>query len=325
MSNGSSSEELIKRLGLNQPFREIDVTDNVMREIRRGYRGERRTKRQRFNRWFIAPAAAFFLLLASFTAYAAAAGHIQLFNSKGKVVVKTVDIETETKLPGKLTERLSQYSDQVQSTLAPGELAAYYIKDDYINYKNGYDTINPIKFEYIPVEYRSYDEFMGEQHRKSAPVLELPDDLPAGVSFAKGTVFPIGFYPNGFDDREKYNAIKERLINRAGTEPGKLFIEQVDWSYANSSIIYLSDGVSDTDISIHASRGTRISLPVDENSLSETVQLEHNEAVYIEDEEHGDQISWYDEDKQTAYTIMTSRHGLLSKNEFIRMAQSMAR
>lgn len=263
------------------------------------------------------------VLLVSFTAYAAT-GHIQIFNSKGEIVLETAH-PSSSGLPAKLSNLLEEYRTRVKSTLKPGELAAYYIKDDYINKDNGYDTVNPIKFEYQPIDYLSYKDFQKELVRTSAPILEVPGNLPKRVKFAYGQVFPFGPAPSGENDRVKYVELEQRLMDEANSSKSgdKLFVEKLDWSKAFNSIVYLSDGKSDTAVSIMAAYGQGASLTKSLDASSEKVQLKHVEAIYLHDEADGDRISWYDSKQNIVYTIMVNVKGLMTKKDLKAMAESM--
>lgn len=261
------------------------------------------------------------VLLASFTAYAAS-GHIQILNNKGKVVLKTID--PPTTLPAKLSRLLEAYRLRVMSMLQQGELAAYYVKDDYINEGNGYDTLNPIKFEYRPADYTSYEAFQKEQARTSAPPIMKPEYLPEGVTFAYGQVFPLGREPHG-EGRAEYDALKQRLIRQAqsSTSGEKLFVEKLDWSKASNSVVYLSDGKNSTAITITAGYGIKASLTKSPDASPEKVQLKHIEGIYLHHEASGDTVTWYDPNRSIVYSIMVNVKGLLNKNELIQMAEGL--
>jgi hypothetical protein len=315
-------EELRQHSVPDDHFRDVEFVSRVRQHIEDEQHKSRSGFRS-FKRKTVLSIMISSVLLVSFTAYAAT-GHIQIFNSKGEIVLKTTDPSSSV-LPAKLSNLLEEYRTRVKSMLKPGELAAYYIKDDYINKDNGYDTANPIKFEYQPIAYRSYDDFQKERVRTSAPILQVPGYLPKGVKFAYGQVFPYGPAPSGENDRVKYVELEQRLMNEANTSSSgeKLFVEKLKWSKAFNSIVYLSDGKSDTAVSIMAAYGQGASLTKSLDASSEKIQLKHVEAIYLQDEAVGDRISWYDSKQNVIYTIMVNVKGLMTKNDLQAMAESM--
>ncbi|SMF84261.1 hypothetical protein SAMN05661091_2572 [Paenibacillus uliginis N3/975] len=314
-----SNEELKKHSVSDDHFRNIDITSKLWHDINM-MQDKKRSGLRSFKRKTVMSIAVSCIFLASFTAYAAT-GHIQIFNSKGKVVVKTVDPSTTT-LPAKLSNSLEEYRQRVLTVLKPGELAAYYIKDDYINKLNGYDTANPIKFGYLPIEYRSYEAFLTEQVRTSAPLLKKPGYLPKGISFSYGQVFPLG--PQRYE-REKYDKLEKNLMVKANSSKNeeKLFIEKLDWSKANNTFLYLANGKNSGAVIIQAGYALRLSLTQTPNASSEKIQLKHMEAIYINNKTGGDEIAWYDSKQSIAYSIWVNEEDLLSKKELQKMAESM--
>ncbi|OME91947.1 MULTISPECIES: hypothetical protein [Paenibacillus] len=315
-------EELRQHSVPDSHFRDVEFVSRVRQHIEDEQHKSRSGFRS-FKRKTVLSIMISSVLLVSFTAYAAT-GHIQIFNSKGEIVLKTAH-PSSSGLPAKLSNLLEEYRTRVKSMLKPGELAAYYIKDDYINKDNGYDTVNPIKFEYQPIDYLSYENFQKELVRTSAPILEVPGNLPKGVKFAYGQVFPFGPAPSGEKDRVKYVELEQRLMNEANSSKSgdKLFVEKLDWSKAFNSIVYLSDGKSSTAVSIMAAYGQGASLTKSLDASSEKVQLKHVEAIYLHDEADGDSISWYDSKQNIVYTIMVNVKGLMTKNDLQAMAESM--
>ncbi|MGG4342245.1 hypothetical protein [Paenibacillus lautus] len=315
-------EELRQHSVPDSHFRDVEFVSRV-RQHMEDEQHKRRSGLRSFKRKTVMSIIISSVLLVSFTAYAAT-GHIQIFNSKGEIVLKTAD-PSSSGLPAKLSNLLEEYRTRVKSTLKPGELAAYYIKDDYINKDNGYDTANPIKFEYQPIDYLSYKDFQKELVRTSAPTLEMPGYLPKGVKFAYGQVFPFGPARFGEKDRVEYDELKQRLMNQAESSNSgeKLFVEKLDWSKAFNSFVYLSDGKSSTAVSIMAGYGQSASLTKSLKASSEKIQLKHVEAIYLQDESDGDRISWYDSKQNIVYTIMVNVNGQMTKNDLKAMAESM--
>ncbi|WP_339293310.1 hypothetical protein MKY48_14695 [Paenibacillus sp. FSL W8-0187] len=315
-------EELRQHSVPDSHFRDVEFVSRVRQHIEDEQHKSRSGFRS-FKRKTVMSIMISSVLLVSFTAYAAT-GHIQIFNSKGEIVLKTAD-PSSSGLPAKLSNLLEEYRTRVRSMLKPGELAAYYIKDDYINKDNGYDTVNPIKFEYHPNDYRTYEDFQKELVRTSAPNLEMPGYLPKGVKFAYGQVFPFGPAPSGEKDRVKYVELEQRLMNEANPSKSgdKLFVEKLDWSKAFNSIVYLSDGKSDTAVSIMAAYGQGASLTKSLDASSEKIQLKHVEAIYLQNEADGDRISWYDSKQNIVYTIIVNVKSLMTKKDLKAMAESM--
>lgn len=313
------NEELIKCHASEYPYRTIDVTSRVMIKIE-SLQKKRRVRNRALTRMASTSVAALCIILASLTAYAAT-GQIKIFYGKGDVIVKTT--ESSSGLPAKLIELLDEYDNRVAADLEPGELAAYYIDNDYINFENGYDTVNPIKSKYMPIDYRSYDDFLKEQLRTSAPVLKSPSYLPQGVSFMHGQVFP---YFGA--DRTEFEGIKARLMDRAFASPNeeKLYIEKVEWTKASTTVAYYSYETEDVDFSIQAAYGLGLSLSEPKNGSSEKIMLEDIEAIYMQDEDMefgGITLGWYDEKQQTFYIIRTNADSVIEKQTIVKIAESM--
>jgi hypothetical protein len=183
--------------------------------------------------------------------------------------------------------------------------------------------LNPIKYEYLPIEYVSYESFLTEQDRTSAPLLKEPRYLPKGVSFSYGQVFPQE--PSRGDVPSEYDKLLQKLTSRANfsNDREKLFTEKLDWSKASSTTLYLSDGKNSTAITINAIYGLSMSLTQPPNASSEKIQLKHTEAIYLNDKAGKDIIAWYDSKRSIAYTIFVNEEGLMSKKELEKMAASM--
>ncbi|MDQ0111993.1 DUF4367 domain-containing protein [Paenibacillus harenae] len=314
------NEELIKCHAPEYPYRTIDVTSRVMIEIE-SLQKKKRVRNRALTRMASISVAALCIILASITAYAAT-GHLKIFYGKGDVIAKTTE-SSSTVLPAKLIELLNEYDNRVAAELEPGELAAYYIDNDYINFENGYDTVNPIKSKYTPIDYRSYDDFLKEQLRTSAPVLKSPSYLPQGVSFLHGQVFP-----SFGADRVEFEKIKTRLMDRAFASPNeeKLYIEKVEWTKASTTVAYYSYESQVVDFSIQAVYGRGLSLSEPKNGSSEKILLEDIEAIYMQDEDKefgGMTLGWYDERQKTFYIIRTNEDSVIEKQTIVKMAESM--
>lgn len=212
----------------------------------------------------------------------------------------------------------------MQSELKPGELAAYYIHDEYINTTNGYDTVNPIKYEYRPLDYTTYESFEAELKRTHAPQLALPERLPDGWSFSYGQLSPRGLFRVG-DEKIQYDSLKQRLTDLAIQEQDgeTLFIEKLKWTHATSATLYLTDGTNKHALSLQATYGSNISLPHQANGTSEKIMLNHLEAIYQRSESGEMRIAWYDSKQGIAYNLSLNEHGALSKKQLQQMAASM--
>lgn len=311
-----TDEELKSHSVSDNHFRAIDLRNRVSQGI--GRRKEDRIARVRLvKRKTLISLAATCILLISFTAYAAT-GHLQIFNSQGKVVLHTEEPNPYS-YPDKLIRELELYRQQVLSQLEPGELAAYYIKDDDVNTLNGYDTVNPVKFEKAPEYYRSYSQFLAEQTRTTAPPVKLPRELPKKLTFAYGQVDPA--VPIG----EEREPLKQRLIERANadTSSEKLFVEKLSWTKAWNTLMYLSDGKSDTAVTIMGGYGLSASIPKEADDVAEIIMLNQQEAIYQKNTSGEEKLTWYDNKQGIVYTIMVNKSGLLSKQELIKMGESM--
>lgn len=311
-----ADEELKQHSVSDNHFRTIDLRSRVREAIGNPELARTdRTRPVRRKTWI--SLAATCILLLSFTAYAAT-GHLQIFNAKGKVVLHTVDPNLSS-YPDKLIRELEIYRQQVLSQLKPGELAAYYIKDEYINTLNGYDTVNPVKFEKAPVYYHSYIKFLKEQIRTTAPPVKLPRELPKRLSFAYGQIDPV--VPSG----EQREPLKQRLIDRANAETSseKLFVEKLSWSKASYTVMYLSDSTSDTAVIIMGGYGMSASITKGASDVAEKIKLKQQEGIYQKAVNGEEKLIWYDTKQGVVYTIIVNKPGLMSKQELITMGESM--
>lgn len=312
------NENLRKHAAQEHSFRSIEITESLMERIRNQESKRPMSGFKPLRRTALLTALISLILLASVTVYAANE-YLQIRNKSGQVVLETYYYPDYTN--AEMQNLLGTYRNRVLDSIQPGEEAAYYVDDDALN---NYDSLNKLKFEYKPVQYKDYKEFIKERDRISAPKLNQPDYIPKGFTFLYGQIDPrVPMHGDG--DNSEYSKLMELLVNRANksTSQDKLFIEPIEVKQAIGAVLYYSSGEGKIDFSIQATYGTKLSLLQDEDIKSEKVMIKGQEAIYQKRTDNEDLIAWYDNSSSVAYVINDNSDGELTRKDFIRMAESM--
>lgn len=323
MANTTSVDEneKLKAYALKEEeLHKIEVTDKVMERIYKMESSRAKVNTRPVKRTMLLTS--LMVVLASLTAFAAAEW-VQIRNSAGQIILTTEEAGTDS--VSDINETMDAYMAQAQASLAPGEMAAYYVKDEALN---SYDPINRLRIIFKTTMHASYQNYLAEIERTSAPKLMQPDVLPEGFQYASGEVVPLAPrpLPPGEDDNNEYDLLLERLIAKADASASneKLFIEQVQWTEGDGAKLTFSNG--ETDLFIWASRGLGASIPQANGSAAQKVQIQESEAIYIKagsSEPYTNQLVWMDERSGIIYTIKDNTGSHLIKEDLINIAESM--
>ncbi|WP_223069101.1 DUF4367 domain-containing protein [Paenibacillus caui] len=309
----------------------FDVTDKVMDQV---YQMEQRkeglTAKMRLRPGIAAPTMILFLVLgASFTGYAASQ-YLEFRNSNGDVVLNTAKADEPTDFSKQYTELLGMYSQQVKDRLQPGEFAAYYVKDDFIN---NADKQNPVKFEYKWAEFSSFSSLQDEIKRTQAPLLNNPSHLPDGYLFDYGYVYPAVMYPNLLEDVE-YRTLADELIQESESAPAgeKLFMKKLNWEKADFTLARYAKGDDYVNISVRTvnpdSKLTTV-IQKDQDS-AEKLTIKGTEVFYIKSGETNQSsnarknwIGWRDDNNHLLYEIYDNQDSQLTKQDLMKIAEDV--
>lgn len=314
------NENLKRHASLEKDFRKIEVREKVMERVYRIQNSSPKKGLKPIKRTILLTSLT--VMLVSLTAFAAVE-LVQIRNATGEIILTTEDVSPDE--VADISEIMDTYMDEIQASLAPGEMAAYYVKEDSLK---GYDRTSRLRFTFKTTKHASYLDYLAEIERTSAPRLVQPDVLPQGFHYANGEVIPLAPQPlpPGEDDNSEYNQLLERLTARANASTGssKLFTEQVQWTKADGAKLTFSDG--ETDISIFSIKGLKASIPQADGAAAQKVQIHGHEAIYIKagsDEYFTNKLVWVDEGSGIVYTIKDKAGSHLIKDDLIKIAGSM--
>lgn len=300
----------------DKDIREIDVLENVMERV---YRAESSSVSPGFKpvkRTFML--AGLIVILASLSAFAFAE-IVQIYNENGRVILATEEAELD-ETASIINGIMDQYGEGIH--LAPGEMIAYYVKDERLD---AYEQASRMRLIFKTTMYTSYEELLKEIDRTSAPRLVAPSVLPAGFRFAYGDVIPLAPRPMPEAESE-YNQLLERLVARAAasTASDQVFTERVEWMQSDGTRLNYTDG--EMEFSIWASRALAGHIPVEEGSAALKVKIEGHEAVYIKggaNDHFTNKLVWMDEGTGIMFTIKDEAGSHLGKEDLIGIAESM--
>lgn len=298
-------------------YRSIDVTDQVMRRVRSS--NEHRAGNRFFKRTTGAAVSSIcaLLLLASITVYAASE-YIQIRNADGRVIVKTENFPYT--LPSSIAEKMDDYRKRVRDTLAPGQMAAYYINDETIL---TYDRINPLKYEHLPVKYNSYGSYREElQHRMNGTEILVKEKLAEGFDYKYGEIIPMWPISAG-ETAEEYHRLLSLLQARALVSTDDLFIEPFSWSSALGGTIYYINNKQERLV-LNMINGKGLSMSQPKEAEAEKVTMKDQEVIYIWDhDKQSHTAGWMDEKNKMTYSLMGVNKSGLSKKQFLRVVESL--
>ncbi|MDQ0496526.1 DUF4367 domain-containing protein [Paenibacillus brasilensis] len=307
----------------------FDVTDKVMDRV---YQKEQRKARlfaKGLRSGIAVPAMiSFFVLGASLTGYAASQ-YLEFRNSKGDVVLNTAKADEPTDFAKTYSRLLNAYSQQVKDQLQPGEYAAYYIKDDFMN---NADRSNPIKFEYKQGEFSSFNSLQNEIKRTHAPRLDSPSHLPNGYRFDYGYVYPAFMYPKFLQNKE-YRTLADELIQKSKTAPAgeKLLIKKLSWEKADFTAARYVKGSDYVSISITTlTPDSKLTVFQNDRDAAEKLTIKGTAAYYIKSGEISgasitskNRLGWKDDDHHLLYEIYDNPSSPLVKQDLVKIAEDL--
>lgn len=322
----TSEDEDLRRYGAKESnLRHIDVTDAVMTRVY-NVRTDQISKKYNTRRRTAIIASAFAIILLASVTVQAATGYLEIRNKVGKAVVKVREPLNSLSSPSKsIDQLLKQYREQAHATLQPGGLVAYYINDQAAY--NPYDIANPLKYEYLPVDWPTYEDYVQAAEQASAPQL-TPTYMPDGFHYKRGNLSP-DFPSRGTDKRSQYEDLLVKLTSAAAKTNDKLIMEPVQWSQARSGILTFTNGK--TDILLMATKALGVTLYQDKQAIAEKVNVGRQEAIYMDGRSvsntkysrFSNRIDWYDESSGVVYNISDDEDSPLTKEEFLKIAKGI--
>lgn len=328
-----SQNENLKQMDLmhGEAFQDIDVTDKVMARVN-NLAAEKRIKGRntRMRQKFIIPGlTAMFILGISVTGYAASQ-YIEFLNNKGEVVLNTAAAQEPTDFVTHYTDRLALYTNQIKGQLQPGDYAAYYVKDKFINEA---DTLNPVKFEYKWLKYTDFKSFQAEISRKKAPVLGALSHLPQGYQFDYGYVYPADLFSRHLAN-EEYLKITDNLKRQAesSSDGQKVFMQKLKWDKADfSSVRYVQGKNAITVIATRLLPDSKVTIFQGKEAQSEKLSIQGHEVYYIKSDTRDvetdpsayHRIGWRDNQQHVLYEISNNADSNLRKEDLVKIAEEM--
>lgn len=317
--------------GSEPVFRTFDVTDKVMNRIsnkadrKRGWMAA-----VRLRPGFAVPAMITFLVLgASVTGYAASQ-YLELRNSKGDVILDTAKAPESTDFITKYTQLLAEYVGQAKEQLQPGEFAAYYIKDDFIEQA---DQANPVKFTYKENKFSSFSSLHKEIQRTGAPSFSNPSRLPDGYQFEYGYVYPAENLSVDLLDNAEYRTLADELRQEAEKAPSgdKLFMKKLSWDKADFTLARYAKGSDTITISVrNIGPGSKLTVIQNDQDYAEKLNINGMEVFYINSGEttgpviaSTHRLGWMDDSNHLLYEIYDNQGSRLAKEDLVKIAEDL--
>ncbi|MFB5678044.1 DUF4367 domain-containing protein [Paenibacillus terreus] len=330
---GTVQDESLKGMDLlpeeSSAVHAFDVTDKVMARVQQKSRQQPgRIARMRLRPGITLPVMLLiFAVGLSVTGYAASQ-YLEFRNSRGEVILNTDTAEEADELNKKYTELFHMYQQAALNQLQPGEYAAYYVKDDFINSR---DQWNPVKFVYKEGRFLSPGSLQNEIERTQAPPLNIPSKLPEGYQFDYGDVYPAALFPELLKN-DNYRALKDDLVRRAESAPAseKVFIQKLNWEKADAIVAryvkgndYINIRVSNID-----SDTKGITVYQNEQDTAEKLMIHGQQAFYIRSDGEGqlgfkNRLGWRDDSRHLFYEIIDNRDSELNKLDLVKIAEHL--
>lgn len=296
---------------------EIDVLEQVMGRITDLGDHRRPSLKGAMRRTTVLGSALTLILMISVTAYAASE-YIQIRNKAGTVKVQYVAPSDET---AGLATFYNKYAMQAQNYAKPGELIAYYVKDN----KASSNSEPVLQFEYKENRIPSYVDFAAEIKRTGAP--ELPE-VTNGYTFEYGIVSP----NKPTTDAEKrghfYQKTLSELTARASKAASgeKLFMMAVPWSKPAFVSGKYSQGGAHISISINLMHEGKMFVEQEQENKVEKITVAGTEVVYnsVNKEKVSYQyLNWYNEKQDAYYTLSSYGDKVLTKEQYLQLAREL--
>ncbi|GGF65372.1 hypothetical protein GCM10010912_07980 [Paenibacillus albidus] len=309
-------QDIMQASSGQEQLREIDVVEQVMGRVERLAYNHPAVWKERLCK----PTAVFslltVLLLLSVTAYAATE-YIQIRNSKGEVKVQYTE-------PGQTGGTSHVGADKLEmqakaiAFAKPGELIAYYVKDDVVSDKKG----GTLKFVYKEKRIAAYSDFLKEIRRTGAPVLP---EAPGGYSFQYAYVSPN--FPNTPSDKgdslylDILNELRSEAEKTAGNQ--KLFMKSVPWTTpVMVNAIYAKDGGT-LNISAYLMHGGNMTVWQEQENQTSKVTVAGTEVVInsvTKDQVNYRYLDWYNEEQDAYYNLTSNGDRTLSREKLLQLA-----
>ncbi|RKP47945.1 hypothetical protein D7Z26_22315 [Cohnella endophytica] len=256
------------------------------------------------------------ILMVSVTAYAASE-YIQIRNTAGTVKVQYIPATNEA--AGSATA-YHKYAKLAQAFAKPGELIAYYVKDNKASKKEAV-----LQFEYKEQRIRSYSDFEKEIKRTGAP--KLPE-VANGYAFDYGKVFPSIPSTDAEKGKAFYRDNLRELTARANKDASgeKMFMKAVPWSEpATVSGIY-TKGKAHIGIYATLMHGGDMYVEQEQENKTDKIRVAGTEVVYNSVKKQSvsyEYLNWYNEEQDAYYTLTSYGDKSLSKEQFLKLAKEL--
>jgi hypothetical protein len=309
----------------------FDVTDKVMARVQQKSRHQPGwIARMRLRPGITIPVMLLiFVAGLSVTGYAASQ-YLEFRNSKGDVILNTDTAREEDESDKKYTELFHMYQQLALDQLQPGEYAAYYVKDDFINSR---DQWNPVKFIYKQGRFSSLGSLQEEIGRTQAPPLNIASKLPEGYQFEYGDVYPAAWSPE-LRKSDKYRALKDSLIRKAESAPAgeKVFIQKLNWEKADATRARYVKGDDYVEIRVSSidSDTKEITVYQNERDTAEKLMIHGQQAFYMRSDGEGqlgfkNRLGWRDDSRHLFYEIIDNRDSELNKQDLVKIAEDLTK
>lgn len=297
----------------------IDITERVMKRINDIQNTQHTANYKPFKRVSLTMVVIALLLLTSLTVYAANE-YIQIRNHEGDIKVESTILKPISNEAMGIEELEESYRRQVLTELRPGQVLAYYVRDERIS--------PAIKFLYQTDVSSSYSELAELMLRTHAPFIKEPPDRLWGLEFSHGNVRPI--LPNEYNDETaaEYNRLQDMFQTKLDTvDDQSLFIEPVMWTRAeNSQLVYENYGMT---LSIEAAKNViQMEMAFSTKYEQKKIVINGVEIIsgsYTEEDLFDYQATWYDEIENVFYTLKASGTGELTDNQFLKIVKDMVK
>ncbi|MFM9278027.1 DUF4367 domain-containing protein [Paenibacillus jiagnxiensis] len=332
---GAVQDESLKRMDLlpeeTLAVQAFDVTDKVMTRVHQKSRLQPGwTARKRLRHGIAIPVMLLiFVVGLSVTGYAASQ-YLEFRNSKGDVILNTETTEEKSEFLKKYTQLFGMYEQLAQDQLQPGEYAAYYVKDDFMN---SADKTNPVKFVYKWPEISSFSGLQDEIKRTRAPALNNISHLPNGYHFDFGYAYPAYMFPKPAKMAE-YRALTDELVRKAESAPAgeKVFVKKLNWSKADFTLAKYVKGHDYISVMVHTldPASKKMTVFLDEQDSAEKLRIHGTEVFYISSDETGqtasaskNRLGWRDDSKHLYYEIFDNQDSELTKKDLVKIAEDL--
>lgn len=294
---------------------EIDVEEMVMGRIHGISARKRSFSLRTMNKTTAVASMLTLFLLISVTAYAASE-YIQIRNSEGVVKVQHVAPNESAGVAS-----YDKYAQQADTFAKPGELIAY-----LVNNKAAAGALaGELQFKYKEQRIGAYSDFLKEIKRTGTPMLPA---LASGYAFKYGVINPN--HPTTDTDRKSslYQETLRDLTAQANNDKGSnnLFMKAIPWSEPGwISATYSKDNAY-IGISASIMHGGKMFVEQESENQANKIMVAGTEVIYnkvVKKEVSYAYLNWYNEKQDAYYTLSSYGDKILTKEQFLELAEEL--